>query len=193
MASPTTAAEPFPSYEAEDGESRPQTDNTTGAANRRTSISSRVSKAPSQGLNSVRGRTRTGSLGRAFLESNPPLGFMQASGEFGSKIPTVPEIRNGAFGDAGWTHEGQMEHRGTNPHEIHARRVARTSTASNKTRKSSMSASTPVIQEERHEFFPKRVPATVPAQPEPLIEERSPMQASEPSHATPEQISQAEV
>ena len=190
MTSPATKAEPFPSYQPEDGQPSPSPDNAAAKPNRRASISSRVSKAPSQGLSSLRTRARTGSLGRAFLESNPPLGFMQASGEFGSKIPTVPEIRNGAFGENGWTHEGQMEHRGTNPHEIHARRVARTSSASNRTRKSSVSANTPsVIQEERHEFFPKRAPAT--PQQEPLREESSAVQPSEPTPAVPEQISEA--
>jgi hypothetical protein len=121
------------------------------------------------------------------MESNPPLGMWQATGEVGSKIPTLPEIRNGAFADEGWTHEGQMEHRGTNPHEIHARRVARTSSASTRTRKSSITPNTPeVIQEERHEFFPKRAPTT-PVQ-EPLFEVDSSAQPSEMGYNASEQL-----
>ena len=190
MSSPTTSSpqnktEPFPSYASEDGIAGREAAGSTKDANRRPSIVSRISKTPS----TLRTRARTGSLSRAFLESNPPLGFMQASGELGSKIPTLPEIRNGAFADEGWTHEGQMEHRGTNPHEIHARRLARTSSASTKTRKSSMSANTPgVIAEERHEFFPKRAPTTI--LPEPVMEEQSSIQTPKPSHATAEAISQ---
>ncbi|RMZ80221.1 hypothetical protein DV736_g6668, partial [Chaetothyriales sp. CBS 134916] len=75
-------------------------------------------------------RTRGASIKQAILNSNPPLGMWQATGEVGSKIPTLPEIRNGAFSDAGWSHEGQMEHRGSSPREIHRRRLARTSTSS---------------------------------------------------------------
>jgi hypothetical protein len=183
-------AEPFPSYASENEDaSRKAGDDTPQEQSRRPSITSRLSKAPSQTFSSVRSRTRTGSLSRAFLESNPPLGMWQATGEIGSKIPTLPEIRNGAFADEGWTHEGQMEHRGTNPHEIHARRKARTSSASTRTRKSSVSANvTPSIAEETHEFFPKRAPAT-PVH-EPLVEESSSVQPSEPSHAAAEEISQ---
>src|ERR1700761_2897820 len=173
MASPRrlTKTEPFPSYASENGDvSEQQPADSTKEQSRRPSVTSRISKAPSQAVSTLRTRTRTGSLSRAFLESNPPLGMWQATGEIGSKIPTLPEIRNGAFADGGWTHEGQMEHRGTNPHEIHARRMARTSSASTRTRKSSVSANAPpVIAEERHEFFPKRSPTMV--QQEPLFEE----------------------
>ena len=116
-------------------------------------------------------RTRGASLRDTFLNSNPPLGMWQATGEVGSKIPTLPEIRNGAFSAEGWSHEGQMEKRGTNPHEIHRRRLARTSSASTHTRKSSITAATPAtptISEEAREFFPKR--ASVSGK-EPTIEE----------------------
>ena len=103
--------------------------------------------------------TRGASFRDSFLNSNPPLGMWQATGEVGSKIPTLPEIRNGAFSAEGWSHEGQMEKRGTNPHEIHRRRLARTSSASTRTRKSSLTAvtpATPTITEEAREFFPRR-------------------------------------
>lgn len=177
-------SEPFPSYTSEnEGTPSENAGDNARDTGRRASISSRLSRTPS----SLRVRARTGSLSKAFLESNPPLGMWQATGEIGSKIPTLPEIRNGAFANEGWTHEGQMEHRGTNPHEIHARRVARTSSASTRTRKSSVSANAPpVIAEETHEFFPKRSPTV--SQPEPLYEEASSTQPSEPSHAAAEQI-----
>ncbi|RMZ78727.1 hypothetical protein DV737_g3783, partial [Chaetothyriales sp. CBS 132003] len=108
-------------------------------------------------------RTRGASIKQAILNSNPPLGMWHATGEVGSKIPTLPEIRNGAFSDAGWSHEGQMEHRGSSPREIHRRRLARTSTSSTRTIKSSVAAAapaTPRIEEEEHEFFPRR--GTIP-------------------------------
>ena len=116
-------------------------------------------------------RTRGASFRETFLNSNPPLGMWQATGEVGSKIPTLPEIRNGAFSAEGWSHEGQMEKRGTNPHEIHRRRLARTSSASTRTRKSSITAvtpATPTITEEAREFFPRR--GSVSAK-QPTIEE----------------------
>ena len=104
-------------------------------------------------------RTRGSSLRESFMNSNPPLGMWQATGEVGSKIPTLPEIKNGAFSAEGWSHEGQMEKRGANPHEIHRRRVARTSSASTRTRKSSITAASPItpsIAEEAQQFFPRR-------------------------------------
>ena len=106
-------------------------------------------------------RERGSSFARAFANSNPPLGMWQATAEVSSKIPTLPEIRDGAFAHDGWNHEGQMEYRGVNPHEIHRRRMARTSSASTRTRKSTVSAMTPAtIHEDReHSFFPSRVPA----------------------------------
>ena len=104
-------------------------------------------------------RTRGASFRDTFMNSNPPLGMWQATGEVGSKIPTLPEIKNGAFSAEGWSHEGQMEKRGANPHEIHRKRVARTSSASTRTRKSSITGGTPItpsIAEDSREFFPHR-------------------------------------
>lgn len=173
MANRPTAPEPFPSFKGDDEVPYERLGTDTGPTgdgetSRRGSITSRMS---------ARARSRTGSIVQSFIESNPPLGMWQATGEVGSKIPTLPEIRNGAFANEGWTHEGQMEHRGTNPHEIHKRRVARTSSASTRTRKSSLSVGAgapPSIAEERHEFFPKRAPTM---QQEPLYEEAAVRQA----------------
>ncbi|KAJ9632822.1 hypothetical protein H2204_007552 [Knufia peltigerae] len=153
MANKPTDTEAFPTFEEEtEVPFRRSQDAGAPEVGRRGSITSRLS---------AQTRTRTSSLLQSFIQSNPPLGMWQATGEVGSKIPTLPEIRNGAFDAEGWTHEGQMEHRGNNPHEIHRQRIARTSSASTRTRKSSRSAAggAPVaILEERHEFFPKRAP-----------------------------------
>ena len=131
---------------------------------------SNAGRSPTAASASSSRRTRTGSLRQSFLNSNPPLGMWQATGEVGSKIPTLPEIKNGAFSAEGWSHEGQMEHRGTNPHEIHRRRLARTSSASTRTRKSSITATTPATPtiDEGREFFPKRGSVS---QKHPMIEE----------------------
>jgi hypothetical protein len=99
-------------------------------------------------------RTRGASIREAFQNSNPPLGMWQATGEVGSKLPTLGEIKDGAFTNDGWHHEGQEQRRGTNPHDIHKRRIARNSSASTRTRRSSVKSSTPAITEERNEFFP---------------------------------------
>jgi hypothetical protein len=78
----------------------------------------------------------------------------QATGEVASQIPTLPEIKNGSFGQDGWDHEGQMERRGTNPHEIHRRRLARTSSATTRTRRSSRLSGTPGTISEEVQYFP---------------------------------------
>ena len=104
-------------------------------------------------------RPRGPSMRESFLTSSLPLGMWHATGEVSSKIPTLPEIKNGAFSAEGWSHEGQLEKRGANPHDIHRRRVARTSSASTRTRKSSITPATPTtpaIAEETREFFPRR-------------------------------------
>jgi len=100
-------------------------------------------------------RGRAASLKQSFINSNPPLGMWQATGEVGAKIPTLPEIKSGAFADEGWSHEGQMERRGSNPHEIQRRRIARTSSASQRTRKSTLTMGTPAtIPEGPETSFP---------------------------------------
>lgn len=172
MAYRPTDTEAFPALEEEpDIPFDRSQDAVAHDVGRRGSITSRLS---------AQTRTRTSSLVQSFIQSNPPLGMWQATGEVGSKIPTLPEIRNGAFDAEGWTHEGQMEHRGTNPHEIHRQRIARTSSASTRTRRSSRSTGAPVaILEERHEFFPKRAPTLMQ---ETLHEEAT------ATHSRPEEI-----
>jgi hypothetical protein len=117
-----------------------------------------LSNASSIGRRSLEiSRRRNSSFAQAFLNSNPPLGMWQATAEVSSKIPTLPEIRNGAFAADGWSHEGQMERRGTNPHEIHRKRLARTSSATTRTRRTSASIRTPLTPgglQEENEYFP---------------------------------------
>lgn len=69
------------------------------------------------------GRLRSASL--KFLESNPPNGMWQATGEIASRVPTLNEIRTGGFSNEGWTEEGQMERRGSTAHDIQKRKLSR--------------------------------------------------------------------
>ncbi|KIV88393.1 hypothetical protein PV10_08079 [Exophiala mesophila] len=173
------SSEPFPSIQDDANSFRPENAIGSPPSERRSSIASRNTL--------TRTRTRTGSLIQSFIESNPPLGMWQATGEVGSKIPTLPEIRNGSFAGEGWTHEGQMEHRGTNPHEIHRRRMQRTSSASTRTRKSSITTpagQVPAIAEEHHEYFPKRASISVQ---DPLFEVNSPPSPEIQSSQIPEE------
>lgn len=72
-------------------------------------------------------RSRVASIRQSLIDSNPPLGAWQAIGQDTSKIPTLPEIKNGSYSADGWSHEGQLEKRNHNPHEIHKRRLSRSS------------------------------------------------------------------
>ena len=146
------SSEPFPALSPVNTAANAQTDVRTGDTKienvGRSRASSTASSRASRAL-------RTSSITQAFLNSNPPLGMWQATGEVGSKVPTLPEIRGGSFAAEGWSHEGQMERRGTNPHEIHRRRLARTSSASQRTRGSTIrTPATPGTVAEEGEFFP---------------------------------------
>jgi hypothetical protein len=144
-------AEPFPSLTPIQSEATEQNGSNAPEIQR--------SPANTSAPSSTGRRTRTSSLRNSFLNSNPPLGMWQATGEVSSKVPTLNEIRTGSFSAEGWSHEGQLERRGANPHEIHQRRLNRTSSASTRTRRSSQTATTPVtptIVEEGASFFPRR-------------------------------------
>ena len=184
-------AEPFPVLSPI--ESVP-TDQTQPPPRQNTGISD---GAPS--TSSPNSRRRTSSLLQSFMTSNPPLGMWQATGEVTSKAPSLAEIRNGSFAADGWNHEGQLEKRGANPHEIHRRRLARTSSASTRTRASDNAPTTPIsptIAERQSEdhgevrtYFPRRmslaqmdgppdgIPETVPEK----IPENSTATVSQPS------------
>lgn len=119
------STEAFPSYEVEKTPTRPKTGDTERTPG---SIDRRRESSGASGSS----RRRRISLKRSFLESNPPNGMWQATGEVASKAPTLNEIRNGSFSYEGWTEEGQRERRGTNPHEIQRRRLSRSSSSHNK-------------------------------------------------------------
>ncbi|KAL2074584.1 hypothetical protein VTL71DRAFT_8362 [Oculimacula yallundae] len=54
----------------------------------------------------LQGRLRSAS--KNFQESSPPTGFMVASGQIASSIPTLSQIRRGSYGSEGWSGEGQI-------------------------------------------------------------------------------------
>ncbi|CZT02032.1 uncharacterized protein RAG0_09357 [Rhynchosporium agropyri] len=54
----------------------------------------------------LQGRLR--SVSKTFQESSPPTGFMVASGQIASSIPTLSQIRRGSYGSEGWSGEGQI-------------------------------------------------------------------------------------
>lgn len=79
-------------------------------------------------------RTRGSSLLQSIVHSSPPLGMWQAVGEGTAKIPTLPEIKNGSYTTEGWSHEGQLESRNHDPHDIHMRRLTRSRPSSRSVR-----------------------------------------------------------
>jgi hypothetical protein len=171
------STEPFPALSpvptAANDPPNPETQDATQEyipRSRRSSAASSLGARSHQA--SLYARRASASIGSAFMNSNPPLGMWQATGEVASKIPTLPEIKSGSFGHDGWSHEGQMERRGTNPHEIHRKRIARTSSATTRTRRSSRLSGTPGPISEEVQYFPametqefanqtKRVPTTI--------------------------------
>jgi hypothetical protein len=172
------STEPFPALSPVPTATNEQTNAQPRDAGREdVGRSRRSSTASSIGERSRRAslyaRRASASIGSAFMTSNPPLGMWQATGEVASQIPTLPDIKSGSFGQDGWNHEGQMERRGTNPHEIHRKRLARTSSATTRTRRSSSRATgTPGTISEEVQYFPamesqedrketKRVPTTI--------------------------------
>lgn len=171
MPSPEST-EPFPSL--------PQAPHTTSASASLVSLSNparsgtepvalRRTTTSSSGLSR---RTRTSSLTQSFLNSNPPFGMWQATGEVASKIPTLGEIRNGSFCVDGWTEEGQMQGRGETPHQIQRRKMSRASSMSASRHRRSTASPLSSRVDERDEFFPPttlgvsdeadRVPSTIP-------------------------------
>lgn len=66
------------------------------------------------------------------MESSLPLGAWQAISEDTVRSPTIPEIKNGSYSTEGWSHEGQLEKRRQNPHDIHKKRLTRTKQSSQK-------------------------------------------------------------
>jgi hypothetical protein len=171
MASPEPI-EPFPSVPQTPGgaSSPPGTSSPSQPAPIKTeSAPLRRTDSTGSGLSP---RKRTSSLTQSFLNSNPPYGMWQATGEVASKIPTLGEIRKGSFCADGWTEEGQMEERGVNPHQIQRRKTSRASSLSASRRRRSTTSPLSSRVDEREDFFPtmnhqlsdeaNRVPSTIP-------------------------------
>ena len=179
MSSPEAGTEPFPALSpvptAENAHSANPGATTQHNGGRRrassiVSISSSIGRASRTA--SLYSRQAAESIGRSFMNSNPPLGMWQATGEVASQIPTLTEIKHGSFSAEGWSHEGQMERRGSTPHEIHRKRRERTSSATTMSKRSNTGGRTPGTIRETIEYFPapetqevaseaKRVPTTI--------------------------------
>ena len=71
------------------------------------------------------GRVRSASL--RFLESSPPVGMWQATGNALAQAPTPAEIRSGSFSHDGWDRE--MQRRNSTVSEESSRRLSRTNSA----------------------------------------------------------------
>ena len=71
------------------------------------------------------GRVRSASL--RFLESSPPVGMWQATGNALAQAPTPAEIRSGSFSYEGWDRE--MQRRNSTISEESIRRLSRSSSA----------------------------------------------------------------
>lgn len=167
MASPTEdKPEPFPALSPIESVPTGQARPPHAAEGSRPETSGDFSQGTPTATTNSPSRRRTSSIRESFMNSNPPLGMWQATGEVTSKVPSLAEIRRGSFAADGWSHEGQLESRGTNPHEIHRRRLARTSSASTRTRGSSNAPNSPAgptIAERASEdhgearmYFPRR-------------------------------------
>ncbi len=171
MASPAST-EPFPSLPRSPGATRapkgaappskPADSKTEPLAlERKKSSSSAISR-----------RRRTLSSSESFLNSSPPYGMWQATGEVASKVPTLGEIRNGSFCADGWTEEGQMQGRGETPHQIQRRRTSRASSLSASRQRRSTTSPLSTRLGEQEDFFPivdyqvsdeaNGVPSTIP-------------------------------
>lgn len=71
------------------------------------------------------GRVRSASL--RFLESSPPVGMWQATGNALAQAPTPAEIRSGSFSHDGWDRE--MQRRNSTVSEESMRRLSRSNSA----------------------------------------------------------------
>jgi hypothetical protein len=168
---PSESTESFPSLPRPPG----TTSSPTGPQSQTTADSTTNSRArETRQSNSSGGsiRRRTASLSHSFLNSNPPYGMWQATGEVASKIPTLGEIKDGSFCADGWTEEGQMEKRGQTPHQIQRRKTSRASSQGTSGRGRSTTSPLSTRADLREEVLPtvsrqfsdeaNKVPSTIP-------------------------------
>ncbi|KAK6585529.1 hypothetical protein PZA11_002256 [Diplocarpon coronariae] len=80
---------------------------TTPATPRLAGIESQQSSTRQESSTStIQSRLRSAS--KTFQESSPPAGFVIASSQIASSIPTLSEIRRGSYANEGWSGEGQI-------------------------------------------------------------------------------------
>jgi Protein of unknown function (DUF2985) len=89
--------EPFPSVSGPPSPKAPRRTDTDESGNRSRGQSS---------TSTLQGRLRSAS--KTFQESNPPTGFMIATGTIASSLPSLSDIRRGSYGSDGWSGEGQV-------------------------------------------------------------------------------------
>lgn len=200
MASPSEErSEPFPALSPITSvpTDQPRPAQQDGDDSNRPATSSTATPPSAAVTSNANSRRRASSIRRSFLNSNPPLGMWQATGEVTSKVPSLAEIRNGSFAADGWNHEGQLERRGENPHEIHRKRLARTSSASTRTWGSSnvpTTPATPTIAERTSEdhgearmYFPRRGSLALKEIPQEQDERKGSRSATATSPVVPEE------
>ncbi|KAI4211328.1 MAG: hypothetical protein LQ351_005883 [Letrouitia transgressa] len=78
-----------------------------------------------RGSSGSSGRLRSASL--KLLESNPPPGFLHATGEALAKAPLPAEIRRGEYSHSGW--DGELQRRNSIVSEESSRRISRQNSA----------------------------------------------------------------
>ncbi|KAG7008671.1 alpha-L-rhamnosidase C [Physcia stellaris] len=100
----------------------------------------RQGTASSSASTGVTGRLRSASL--KFLESSPPSGMWDATGDVLAKAPTPLEIRRGSFGHNGW--DGPIQRRHTPIDEESVRKLSLSRTNSAQTTGLNKSSSTPM-------------------------------------------------
>lgn len=111
----------------------------------------RPGTAGSSSPSGVTGRLRSASL--KFLESSPPSGMWDATGDVLGKAPTPMEIRRGSFSHNGW--DGPMQRRHTTIDEESVRRLSLSRSSSAQTTGMAKSPSTPMrthTEEDEDEF-----------------------------------------
>lgn len=91
--------EPFPTLDASPPEAQ-QSRTQSHDQNRDRAISS---------SSTIQSRLRSAS--RKFEESNLPPGFMIATSQVASSVPSIADIRRGSYNSDGWTGEGQIRER----------------------------------------------------------------------------------
>lgn len=91
-------------------ESFPVLDDPAETRSRRPSSTGNTDASRSRGqsnTSSFQGRLRSAS--KVFQESNPPTGFLMATGQLASSMPSYNDIRTGGFNSDGWSGEGQIQ------------------------------------------------------------------------------------